>query len=119
MTNCDGRCRGGWAFGQGFDSPQVHRKQHRRALPYGAVFFIALKEVDTRMVRKLRFRTGAHDVQWTSVLGRPERSGDRLPEGSLGLSRAKGQAFGRGRKVPVASVLRGRSREARPTHRGL
>jgi len=24
MTNCDGRCRGGWAFGQGFDSPQVH-----------------------------------------------------------------------------------------------
>ena len=24
MTNYDGRCRGGWAFGQGFDSPQVH-----------------------------------------------------------------------------------------------
>ena len=27
----------------------------------------------------------------------------------------KGQAFGRGRKVPVAPVLRGPSREARPT----
>ncbi len=38
MTNYDGRCRGGWAFGQGFDSPQVHKKQHCRALPYGAVF---------------------------------------------------------------------------------
>ena len=26
MTNYDGRCRGGWAFGQGFDSPQGHLK---------------------------------------------------------------------------------------------
>ena len=24
MTNYDGRCRSGRAFGQGFDSPQVH-----------------------------------------------------------------------------------------------
>ncbi len=24
MTNCDGRCRSGRAFGQGFNSPQVH-----------------------------------------------------------------------------------------------
>ena len=30
MTNYDGRCRGGWAFGQGFDSPQVHRKRGLR-----------------------------------------------------------------------------------------
>ena len=24
ITDCNGRCRSGWAFGQGFDSPQVH-----------------------------------------------------------------------------------------------
>ena len=26
ITDCNGRCRNGWVFGQGFDSPQVHSK---------------------------------------------------------------------------------------------
>ena len=38
MTNYDGRCRGGWAFGQGFDSPQVHKKVHCRVNLCGAYF---------------------------------------------------------------------------------
>ncbi len=103
MTNYDGRCRGGWAFGQGFDSPQVHRKRGLRVYSQ-ASFSMDLRGVSDLVGRKVRLSAGAHDVQWTSVLGRPERSGDRLPSGSLGLSRAKGQAFGRGRCSPVGSV---------------
>ena len=30
ITDCNGRCRNGWVFGQGFDSPQVHRKRGLR-----------------------------------------------------------------------------------------
>ena len=31
--------------------------------------------------KRLGFWTGAHEVRWTSVLRRPERSVDRLPSG--------------------------------------
>ncbi len=52
MTDCDGRCRSGRAFGQGFNSPQVHTflpfirvkvRQHVIFLKVsGAFFFVFL-----------------------------------------------------------------------------
>ena len=49
---------------------------NRRPLPVG------IRELITRYVRVSRARDGpgrAHDVQWTSALRRPERSGDLEP----------------------------------------
>ena len=38
ITDCNGRCRNGWVFGQGFDSPQVHRKEYHE-FTRGTLFF--------------------------------------------------------------------------------
>ena len=52
MTNYDGRCRGGWAFGQGFDSPQVHKKVHCRVKLCGA-FFCCFVGKSNQLVERL------------------------------------------------------------------
>ncbi len=35
MIDCNGRCCNEWAFGQGFDSPQLHRLYH---CPYSFLY---------------------------------------------------------------------------------
>jgi len=68
------------------------KERSDRALALSDLSFVYLKSVGTCMIRKLCFRTGAHDVQWTSVLGRPERSGDRLSGGErLGPTEPAGE----------------------------
>ena len=77
MTNYDGRCRGGWAFGQGFDSPQVHRKRGLRVYSQ-ASFSMDLRGVSYAKGREVRLSAGGarcqwvHNVRWTLVLDGPK-----------------------------------------------
>ena len=90
ITDCNGRCRSGWVFGQGFDSPQVHKKSLTGWNPVG-LFFCTLRVIEPVKCRKHKgFWTGAHEVQWTSVLRRPSRQARlRLPSGPLKMDCAK------------------------------
>ena len=89
ITDCNGRCRNGWVFGQGFDSPQVHKNSLTGQSPVGLFFCILRVLEPVTSESTLGFWTGAHEVRWTSVLRRPERSVDRLPSGPLKMDCVK------------------------------
>ena len=58
ITDYNGRCRNGWVFGQGFDSPQVHKKKASAHVRWG-LFLMDLREILTCKVPKIRgFRQG-------------------------------------------------------------
>ena len=74
ITDCNGRCRNGWVFGQGFDSPQVHllqvKNEHKKSL--GSLFprlFLCFgtKKQNVIKWKKSRFRPleiGANRKKW-------------------------------------------------------
>jgi len=58
----------------------------------GAFPFLRIGGEMNSVIGMVRFRTGALEVRWTSVQGRPERSGDQLPSG-LGMTESAGWFF--------------------------
>lgn len=78
MTNYDGRCRGGWAFGQGFDSPQVHRKRGLRV--YSQASFSMDLGASDLVGRRVRISAGGAAPQWGASSADRAGRRDRLPD---------------------------------------
>ncbi len=78
MTNYDGRCRGGWAFGQGFDSPQVHTfmsfKKERKCRIYAgfrSFCFLVKRSLGSIFDRECEKKWG---TEWGTEMSTDERS---------------------------------------------